>query len=65
MGHDGVEGLARLRKRGWTTFAQDEASSVVYGMPRAAVERGAAEETLPLGSIGPALARAVARRSHA
>ena len=65
MGHDGVEGLARLRKRGWATFAQDEASSVVYGMPRAAVERGAAEESLPVAAIGAALAKVAMRRSHA
>lgn len=62
MGHDGVEGLARLRRKGWATFAQDEASSVVYGMPRAALESGAAEQSLPLSAIGPALLRHVARR---
>jgi chemotaxis response regulator CheB len=65
MGHDGVEGLGALRRRGWSTFAQDEASSVVYGMPRAAVESGAAEQTLPLNAIGGALARSVGRRGTA
>jgi two-component system chemotaxis response regulator CheB len=48
MGKDGAEGLLRLRQRGATTFAQDEASSVVYGMPRAAWENGAAQRQLPL-----------------
>jgi two-component system response regulator WspF len=62
MGTDGVAGLAALRARGWLTLAQDEASSVVYGMPRAAVESGAAERALPLADIGPALARHITRR---
>ena len=48
MGKDGAEGLLRLRQRGATTFAQDEATSVVYGMPRAAWENGGAMQRLPL-----------------
>lgn len=48
MGRDGAEGLLRLRERGATTFAQDEATSVVYGMPRVAWETGAAQRQLPL-----------------
>jgi two-component system chemotaxis response regulator CheB len=48
MGRDGAEGLLRLREAGATTFAQDEATSVVYGMPRAAWENGAAQRQLPL-----------------
>src|SRR5262249_28623029 len=55
MGSDGARGLARLRKLGWHTIAQDEASSVVYGMPRAAAELNAAVEVLPLAQIGPAV----------
>jgi two-component system, chemotaxis family, response regulator WspF len=62
MGHDGVDGLLALRRKGWTTIAQDEASSVVWGMPRAAVERQAADQVLPLDAIGPALVRAAAGR---
>lgn len=48
MGRDGAEGLLRLRERGATTFAQDESTSVVYGMPRAAWENGAAQRQLRL-----------------
>lgn len=55
MGRDGAEGLLALRRSGATTVAQDQASSVVYGMPRAAAEIGAAEHILPLNKIGPAL----------
>jgi two-component system response regulator WspF len=46
IGRDGAEGLLTLKKLGWPTFAQDKESSVVYGMPKAAVELGAAGEVL-------------------
>jgi two-component system chemotaxis response regulator CheB len=52
MGRDGADGMAALSGAGGLTIAQDEATSVVYGMPRAAVAAGAAREVLPLGSIG-------------
>ncbi|NGM47159.1 chemotaxis protein CheB [Rhodobacter sp. SGA-6-6] len=55
MGRDGAQGMLELRRAGAATLAQDEASSVVYGMPRAAWETGAAAERLPLDRIGPAL----------
>ena len=51
MGRDGAEGLLRLRERGATTFAQDEGTSIVYGMPRAAWENGAAQRQIPLDQI--------------
>jgi two-component system chemotaxis response regulator CheB len=51
MGRDGADGLLRLRERGATTFAQDEASCVVYGMPRAAWENGAAQRQVRLDRI--------------
>ena len=51
MGRDGAEGLLRLRECGAATFAQDEATSVVYGMPRAAHENGAAQWVLPLDRV--------------
>lgn len=46
MGRDGANGLLELRKAGWLTVAQDEKSSVVYGMPKAAADLGAAVEIL-------------------
>lgn len=64
MGRDGAAGLLALRRGGARTFCQDRDSSVVYGMPRAAVELGAAEVELPLCRIGPAVLKA-GRRSAA
>ena len=55
MGRDGAAGQLALRQAGWTTIAQDERSSVVYGMPKAAAEVGAATEILPLDQIGKAI----------
>lgn len=55
MGRDGARGMAALAQSGAHTIAQSEESCVVYGMPRAAVEAGAAREVLPLESIGPRL----------
>lgn len=56
MGRDGAAGLLALRRAGGFTIAQDEATSVVYGMPREAVLMGAADRQLGLPLIGPALA---------
>jgi two-component system response regulator WspF len=56
MGRDGASGLLSLRKAGWHTIAQDQRTSIVYGMPRAARDVGAAEEVLPIESIGGAAA---------
>ena len=63
MGRDGASGLLAMRQAGAFTVAQDEASCVVYGMPREAVQMGAAVKVLPLDQIAPAfsaLARAAA-----
>jgi two-component system chemotaxis response regulator CheB len=56
MGRDGAAGLLRIRRAGGRTIAQDEATSVIYGMPREAVLLGAAERVLPLGEISRAIA---------
>lgn len=59
MGRDGAAGLLAIRNVGGFTIAQDEATSIIYGMPREAVMLGAADRVLPLGEIGSALAAAV------
>jgi two-component system chemotaxis response regulator CheB len=51
MGRDGAAGLLDMRQAGALTIGQDEASCVVYGMPRAAFELGATEIELPIGKI--------------
>jgi two-component system chemotaxis response regulator CheB len=56
MGDDGAEGLSLIRAQGGTTIAESEESCAVYGMPRAAVERGAAQYVLPLLEIRRVLA---------
>jgi two-component system chemotaxis response regulator CheB len=61
MGRDGAEGLLRIREAGGHTIAQDEASAVVYGMPRAARDIGAADQILPLHAIAAALFQAAAQ----
>lgn len=59
MGEDGAHGLLDLHRAGGRTFAQDEASSAVFGMPRAAYRLGAVTELLPLEGIATAVRRAV------
>lgn len=61
MGRDGAAGLRSIRDRGGVTIAQDEATSVVYGMPREAALLGAAERILPITEIANVLAT-LARR---
>jgi two-component system, chemotaxis family, protein-glutamate methylesterase/glutaminase len=61
MGSDGAKGLLELRKAGAVTIAQDEATSVVFGMPRAAIEAGAAVHVLPLQRIAETLIAASTR----
>ena len=57
MGDDGVEGMAAIRKAGGHTIAESEESAIVFGMPRVAAEKGAAELVLPLSQIAGALAK--------
>jgi two-component system chemotaxis response regulator CheB len=52
MGQDGVEGLRTVRQRGGHVLAQDERSSVVFGMAQQAVKQGLVDEVLPLDAIG-------------
>ena len=62
MGRDGATGLLALRDAGWSTIAQDEKTSVIWGMPRAAVELGAAQKVLPVSEIGAAIIGEVSSR---
>ena len=69
MGRDGAAGLLAIRRRGGHTVAQDEATSVVFGMPQVAQRLGAAEAVAPLSEIPATLARlmngaAASRRPH-
>lgn len=61
IGRDGANGLLKLKQRGWQTVAQDEATSVVYGMPAAAAAVGAAQRVLPIKDIGPQLVTAISQ----
>lgn len=61
MGRDGAEGLMAIRNAGGRTFVQDEETSVVYGMPKAANDLGAAEAVAPLQKIPGLLTRAIKR----
>ena len=63
MGSDGAEGLLELRRAGAATIAQDESTSVVFGMPREAIERGAAEQVLALEAIPAAILECASGRA--
>jgi two-component system, chemotaxis family, protein-glutamate methylesterase/glutaminase len=69
MGHDGAQGLLEMKKSGAWTIAQDEASCVVFGMPKEAIAVGAVEEVVPLsripGTILDRIKRITATRKHA
>ncbi|HEX7853498.1 MAG TPA: chemotaxis response regulator protein-glutamate methylesterase [Sphingobium sp.] len=61
MGDDGARGLLEMKQGGARTFAQDEASSIVFGMPKEAIARGAADKVVPLNAIARELLHATAR----
>lgn len=62
MGCDGAEGLARIKAAGGLTLAQDEESSTIFGMPKAAIERGVVDGVLPLSKIPRAIVTAIQER---
>ncbi|CAM5192346.1 Protein-glutamate methylesterase/protein-glutamine glutaminase OS=Castellaniella defragrans OX=75697 GN=cheB PE=3 SV=1 [Castellaniella defragrans] len=64
MGKDGAQGLLAMRQAGARTFAQDEASCVVFGMPREALAIGAAEEAVPLGEMAERLLQSAGAYGH-
>jgi two-component system chemotaxis response regulator CheB len=55
MGEDGADGMEAIQAAGGLTLAQDRFSSVVFGMPKAAIDRKAVQKVLPLSEIGPYL----------
>ena len=61
MGDDGARGLEEMKQAGARTIAQDEATSVVFGMPKEAIARGCVDKIAPLSQIAPELLRAAAR----
>jgi two-component system, chemotaxis family, response regulator WspF len=63
IGRDGALGLLELRQAGWHTIAQDERTSVVYGMPQAATQLGAAVEILPIEKITDSVVYQINRRN--
>ncbi len=65
MGRDGAAGLLAMRQAGASTLGQDEASCVVYGMPKSAFEAGAVERQAPLERIGPEILKLTNRLEHA
>ncbi len=65
MGDDGAQGLLELKRAGGATYAQDQQSSVVFGMPQAAHACGAAQALLPLESIAPAILELCRERAGA
>jgi len=52
MGKDGTEGLKKVKSKGGLTLAQDENTSVVYGMPKSAFDSGATDRLVPLDQMG-------------
>ena len=62
MGADGAEGLLALRRCGADTIAQNEASCIVFGMPKEAIALGAAAQVVPLDTMAIALQQAAASR---
>jgi two-component system, chemotaxis family, protein-glutamate methylesterase/glutaminase len=64
MGQDGVKGLRKLKSRGGYVIGQDESTSVVYGMPRAAADAGLVDRVVPLGEIAQALTELTPGANH-
>ena len=61
MGQDGTEGARAMKKRGAQIFVQDEASSVVWGMPGHIAQNGLADRIIPLDQVATTLVRAIGR----
>lgn len=64
MGSDGTDGFKAIKEQGGITIAQDKATSVIYGMPRAAVKSGCVDKVLPLDEIPEEIVRILTGRDH-
>ncbi|NEP20253.1 MAG: response regulator, partial [Leptolyngbya sp. SIO4C1] len=64
MGRDGALGMQSIAQAGGLTIAQDEESCVVFGMPKVAIDLGAAKQVLPIGAIAPALLKLVYQSAY-
>jgi two-component system chemotaxis response regulator CheB len=64
MGADGAQGMLRMKQAESHTIAQDEATCVVFGMPREAIHLGAVDEILPLGRIADAMLEVLGRATN-
>ncbi len=64
MGRDGAQGMRAMHDKGATTFAQDEATCVVYGMPKEAVKRGGVDKSLPIPEIAKQLTEAIRSKAR-
>jgi two-component system chemotaxis response regulator CheB len=65
MGQDGADGAVAVHAAGGLVLAEDESTCVVWGMPRAVVERGVADRVAPLDTMASAIVAALAARSLA
>ena len=64
MGRDGAEGLGEMKRSGAATFVQDQASCVVYGMPKAAIDAGYADHVGPVAEIAERLIQSLRGEAH-
>jgi len=65
MGRDGADGMLAMKQAGSYNFAQDEATSVVFGMPKEAIKLGAIDEVLPIDKIADAIVKALKKMQKA
>ena len=65
MGNDGADGLLEMKQAGALTIAQDEASCVVFGMPKEAIDRGAVDKVAGLGEIPQRILRRLGENDQA